>query len=83
MCPCYEAVQYKSPFVSHGVPSTGAARGDDLNCRPFRKKYKKFYTTETNLNQHTKISNDLFCTPKIKILRIPKLPPPPIDLCRP
>src|SRR6218665_2912669 len=55
--------------MSSGVPSTSAARGDDLKCRPFRGKH---FSTPKNVNQHRKTSDDLFqsFTPKMKILRL-------------
>ena len=65
-----------------GVPSTSAAQGDDLKCRPFRKIFVSL--TEKNVNQHAKISDDLFLViyPKNENF-FNRIVPPPFDLCRP
>ena len=64
-----------------GVPSTSAARSDDLKWRPFRKNL--FPLAEKNVNQHPKISDDFFksFTRKMNILRY-KLCRPPLGQCR-
>jgi len=31
-------ISFQISALASGVPSTSAARGDDLKCRPFRKK---------------------------------------------
>ena len=44
-------------LLSSGVPSTSAARGNDLKCRPFRKKN---FSAGKNVNPQAKISDDFF-----------------------
>ena len=43
-------------IIVSGVPSTRAARGDDLKCRPVRKR---FFGPAQKVNQLAKISDDL------------------------
>ena len=68
LCKCYQQMEKGSmslystkkwslasrvSLVSSGVPSTSAARGDDLKCRHFLSPAEK-------INQYAKISDDLF-----------------------